>query len=83
MLPSRLQASTQLSKDEACEALPECYRVLLLQHADDGPSSQDPFRVSTCAARTLNATVQCRVTLSRWWGALKSSPWATAGGKRA
>ena len=25
-----------------------------------------PFRVSICAARTLNATGQCRVTLSRW-----------------
>ena len=29
-----------------------------------GPSSRKPFRVSVCAARTLNGTGQSRVTLS-------------------
>ena len=45
-----------------------------------GPSS--PFRASVCAARTLNATGQSRVTLSfAAVGALKSSLWAMPGEK--
>ena len=38
--------------------------------------------VSACAARTLNATGQSRVTLSLQKEHLKSSPWAMPGGKQ-
>ena len=53
-------------------------RFMTTGGAHGGPSS--PFRVSVCAARTLNVTGQSRVTLSLQLEHLKSSLWATAGG---
>ena len=47
-----------------------------------GPSTR-PNRVLVCAARTLNATGQARVTLSPRYEQFKSGPWAAPGGKGA
>ena len=47
-------------------------RKLGLKEARIRPGPSRPFRVSVCAARALNVTGQCRVTLSLQWEHLRA-----------